>query len=592
MGSAGEEEDDRGPDEAGEQPEPAEASGGALAEGDDAVERELLGDLLARFRAEGDFPRVMAFRGAHPARRAQIDALEARGLIEQFGPQYVLTSEGLRACGTDDARRLIELHNKLIPHLHDAYREDPKGFWSPSELAAHMGENSGEVRQVLRFLSARKRAPVRWVDDDEWHSASPRYVALGDVLSLEPIPLPADAASPAAEPLDPSPDIHDGLLTSIQIAGYRAFADLSALLGRLTVILGANATGKSSLFDLLNFLRFAAVDALPPSIDPFSEGKRLFHIGGPERLGVALEVAHGSPTQRLRYELEIRGPIGSPRVRREHLSQVGERAFTYLNFASGKGTVRDPADGGRPRPSWSVPPDELALRRALDPTLRTVSAFQRYVSSWSTYTGFDVSMNAPVRRPAFSEQDPQLHPSGDNLSAVLHSLMTEHQDAWEELAVHLRSAVPSLTSLNVKPRGKGMVMAVVREEGLDEELTLADLSDGTLRLLGWLALTLSPSLPPLLCIDEPEIGVHPRALPVLAGALKMASARSQILIATHSPYFLSHFALDDVAVMRKENGRAVFVRPGNSEALRREVEEIGGDALARMFISEELEVRA
>lgn len=400
-----------------------------------------------------------------------------------------------------------------------------------------------------------------------------------------------EPAESSAEPLASPSDVPGSLLTSLRVAGYRPFADLSAQLGPLTVLLGANATGKSSLFDLLKFLRFASVDPLPPGIDPFSEGKRLFHAGGPERLDLSLEVTSGA--QRLRYEVEIQGPIGAPRVTRERLAEAGDQAFAYLSFAAGKGSVRDPADGERPRPVWTLPPNELALRRALDPTLHAAGAFQRYVSSWATYPGFDVSMNAPVRRPVLIEPDPHLHPAGNNLSAVLFSLMTEHPDAWEELTLHLRSAVPTLTSLNVKSRGgKGMVMAVVREQGLDEELTLADLSDGTLRLLGWLALALSPNMPPLVCIDEPEIGIHPRALPVLAGALKVASARSQILIATHSPYFLSHFAIEDIAVMRKEEGRAVFVRPADNEALRREVEEIGGDALARLFISEELEVRA
>jgi predicted ATPase len=80
-------------------------------------------------------------------------------------------------------------------------------------------------------------------------------------------------------------------------------------------------------------------------------------------------------------------------------------------------------------------------------------------------------------------------------------------------------------------------------------------------------------------------------LPTLAGALKLASARAQILIATHSPHFLSQFELEDIAVMRKDEGRVVFLRPDTVEGLRREVEEIGGEALARLFLSEELEVR-
>jgi predicted ATPase len=116
------------------------------------------------------------------------------------------------------------------------------------------------------------------------------------------------------------------------------------------------------------------------------------------------------------------------------------------------------------------------------------------------------------------------------------------------------------------------------------------MSDGSLRLLCWLTLSLSPNLPPLICIDEPEVGLHPRALSTLAGLFKIASARSQLLMSTQSPYFLSQFSPKDIAVMRKHAGRVSLVRGATSQVLAREFSEWGGEALARMFISEELEV--
>jgi predicted ATPase len=225
--------------------------------------------------------------------------------------------------------------------------------------------------------------------------------------------------------------------------------------------------------------------------------------------------------------------------------------------------------------------------------LVTLSKFQSFLSSWRFYSGFDVSGSAALRRPVPTEPSPVLAEDGSNLSAVLFSLMTEHVEAWQELEGHLRSAIPGFQSMGVKPRGgPGTVIGVWRERDVSDDLTLADLSDGTLRLLCWATLCLAPSIPPLICLDEPELGLHPRVLPILAGLLRIAAARSQILVATHSPYLLSQFTLDEIAVMRKENGRAVFVRPGNSKALRREIEELGGEALSQLHISDELEVRS
>ena len=135
-------------------------------------------------------------------------------------------------------------------------------------------------------------------------------------------------------------------------------------------------------------------------------------------------------------------------------------------------------------------------------------------------------------------------------------------------------------------------MAFWREEGVDADLTLADLSDGILRFLCWAVLCLHPKPPTLICIDEPELGLHPRVLPLLAGLFQKASQRTQVLIATHSSYFLSQFPLESIAVMRKEEGRAVWKKPADSAALKANLEEFGQDEIEFLHRSNELEERA
>ncbi|TKD00204.1 AAA family ATPase [Polyangium fumosum] len=379
----------------------------------------------------------------------------------------------------------------------------------------------------------------------------------------------------------------------IEISGYRPFSTFVASPGPLTVLIGANASGKSSLFDALRLLTYAAQSPLPPEIDPrLGTSAALFHAGGPPRidLGIRTQLAGRS----LRYEVSVEGPVGTPRIARELLATAPTdpeaKPHAFLDFHYGTGRVAASEDAVR-TPQWTMSPNELALRRALFPDLDVPAKFQGFVSSWRFYGDIDVSPGAATRRPAYVDEFAVPAEDGGNLSAVLSSLFLEHPDAWGELETALRSAIPGFESITVKPRGaKGMVIGVWRERGVKDELTLVDLSDGTLRLLWWLALAFSPKLPPVVCIDEPELGLHPRVLPILAGAFKLASARSQLLIATHSPHFLSQFELEDIAVMRKEDGRARFVRPATSDALRREVAEIGGEAIAKLFLSEELEV--
>ncbi|ETR67297.1 MAG: hypothetical protein OMM_11753 [Candidatus Magnetoglobus multicellularis str. Araruama] len=122
------------------------------------------------------------------------------------------------------------------------------------------------------------------------------------------------------------------------------------------------------------------------------------------------------------------------------------------------------------------------------------------------------------------------------------------------------------------------------------DLSLADLSDGTLRFIAWATLCIMPSPPTLICIDEPDQGVHPRTLPILAGLFEKASQRTQIMLATHSSYFLSQFELKNIAVMKKESGKSVYINVSNSQTLIDNLDDFGRDELEKMHQSDELEV--
>jgi predicted ATPase len=133
------------------------------------------------------------------------------------------------------------------------------------------------------------------------------------------------------------------------------------------------------------------------------------------------------------------------------------------------------------------------------------------------------------------------------------------------------------------------VIGFWREEGVDTELNLADLSDGILRLLCWMVLCLQPNPPSLICIDEPDQGVHPRTLPILASLFERASERTQILLATHCSYFLTQFDISRIAVLRKENGEAKFVKPQYSRVLTENLKDFGSEEIEVMHRSDELE---
>lgn len=381
-------------------------------------------------------------------------------------------------------------------------------------------------------------------------------------------------------------------LPSIKIRGYRPFRDILFRFKPLQVIVGANGSGKSSLFEFLKFLRDACHQEIPPEIVPGTIGQKIFHKPGPDKLWWSAEIDLKQIVPLL-YQGEIMGPVGSIKINFERAFMEpsdGGFGYTFLDFKDGKGFVMDPEDKKFKRKEWDLKkPNQLGLGAIADSTLVTLFNLREYVRGWRFYNAFNIN-NEKIRKSVPTSQDPVLHEDAGNLSAVLFNLMTEHAESFEELKSVIKSAIPGFRNLNVKARGgPGEVIAFWEEDNIDTELSLADLSDGTLRFIAWATLCIVPSPPTLICIDEPDQGVHPRTLPIMAGLFEKASARTQVILATHASYFLMQFDLDNIAVMKKVSGQSVFVNVKDSQILLDNLEDFGKEELEKMHRTDELE---
>ncbi|MCP4543061.1 MAG: AAA family ATPase [Chloroflexi bacterium] len=395
-------------------------------------------------------------------------------------------------------------------------------------------------------------------------------------------------------------------ICSLNIQGYRPFRDLTTRLSELEVIVGANGAGKSSLFEFLRFLRDAVREEIPPEIVAGSAGRQIFHRPGPEKFQWNIEIELLQPKydtsheqspdlflHTVEYQGAIRGPVGHTHVSYEQVRPpLAKRNSFFMDVRDGEGHVQDPDGGQLARQQLYLKSKRLALGVITNPSLATLYYLREFIAHWRFYSAFDVN-NARIRGPVPVEQEPLLREDAANLSAVLFYLMTEHPLVFDELKTHLRSLVPGFRNLTVKARGgPGEVIAFWQEQGVDDELSLADLSDGILRLLCWMVLCLTPNPPTLICIDEPDQGVHPRTLPVLAGLFEKASTRTQLLLATHASYFLTRFDISRVAVMKKVDGESKYLKPGDSETLQANLTDFGIDELEAMHRNDELEVLA
>jgi len=387
-------------------------------------------------------------------------------------------------------------------------------------------------------------------------------------------------------------------LPSIKIKGYRPFDEITIRFKPLQVIVGANGSGKSSLFEFLRFIRDACYQEIPPEIVGGTIGQQIFHKPGPDKFWWSTEIDLMEKVP-LYYQGELMGPVGSTKVTFERvitkkpLHEGFNKGYKFLNFQDGKGVVRDPKEKRFKRKQWDLKkPNQLGLGAITDSTLITLFNLREYIRGWRFYNSFHIN-NERIRKSVPTSQEPVLHEDAGNLSAVLFNLMTEHPEFFDELKSVIKSAIPGFKDLNVKARGgPGEVIAFWQEKSIDTDLSLADLSDGTLRFIAWATLCVMPSPPTLICIDEPDQGVHPRTLPILAGLFEKASQRTQVILATHASYFLSQFELKNIAVMKKESGKSVFIKVGDSKTLLDNLEDFGRDELEKMHRTDELEALA
>ncbi len=165
--------------------------------------------------------------------------------------------------------------------------------------------------------------------------------------------------------------------------------------------------------------------------------------------------------------------------------------------------------------------------------------------------------DAPIRQPAIARLEKRVDPDGQNLVSVLHTLYTGDRDFKREINSAMRAAFgDDFEELVFPPASDQRIQMRIRWKSLKREQSAAELSDGTLRFLFLLTVLASPSPAPVIAIDEPETGLHPSMLPLIAEYAIDAATRSQVILTTHSPNFLNAFAgtIPTTTIAKWENG--------------------------------------
>jgi predicted ATPase len=346
------------------------------------------------------------------------------------------------------------------------------------------------------------------------------------------------------------------MLRSCLIENYRSIRHLELPLGRITVLLGANGTGKTNCYRALQLAHAAARGRMA---EHFAEeggmpsalwaGDRQIKDRHAMRLTLALTAdafdyhlacgmpvphSYGQPQDRFTVFTAKPSCFGAdPEVKEERITIPQERGRP-LTLCERSGLVCKACDRGGQWITYSDPLDlsESVLSQISDPRQYSELAMVREsLSRWRFYHQFRTDRAAALRQPRLAVRSPVLSSDGDNLASALQTII--ELDGEEELLRIIKAAFPDQLLL-IEEDDHGRLTVALHKQGLHRPLTIGELSDGTLRFLCLAAALLSPRPPLFLALNEPESSLHPDLIPMLARLIAAAGERGQLLVTTHS----------------------------------------------------------
>lgn len=348
-------------------------------------------------------------------------------------------------------------------------------------------------------------------------------------------------------------------LESLRVENYRALRNLEIKpVTPLTVFLGPNGSGKSTLFDVFAFLSDCFSVGLRKAWDKRGRFKELRSRDSEGPIVIELKYREQPPLPVITYHLAVNENSSGPYVFEEWLQwrrQSYGKPFKFLDFKSGTGQVvtGEKPDEKAERISENLDSAEMIAANTLGQLAKhpRVSALRRFITGWY------VSYITAASTRGLPEAGPQerLTQTGDNLPNVIQYLKEQHPDRLTVILKTLSERVPKLEKVYAELMPDGRLLLQIKDAPFAKPIMAKFASDGTLKLLAYLTVLNDPDPPQLVGIEEPENHLHPRLLPLLAEECRKASQGTQLMVTTHSPFFVNELHPEELWVLyRNEKG--------------------------------------
>ncbi len=323
----------------------------------------------------------------------------------------------------------------------------------------------------------------------------------------------------------------------------------------MTVLLGPNGSGKSTVFDVFAFLAECFESGLRRAWDRRGRARELMTRGADGPLTIEIKYREQPKTPLITYHLSVNEVKGRPVVTHEWLRWKRKpygAPFRFLENRRGQGQAvsGEVPDDEDQRVDIALSSSDLLAVNALGQFREhpRVGALRNFITGWHvSYLSADRARGQPEAGP-----QERLTKSGENLANVVQYLEEQQPQRLRRIFAALRNRVPRVESVLAHTMLDGRLLLQIKDAPFDRPVLARFASDGTLKMLAYLVLLYDLEPPPFIGIEEPENFLHPRLLTGLAEECRAASERTQLLVTTHSPFFIDSLQPSEVRILWRD----------------------------------------
>ncbi len=333
------------------------------------------------------------------------------------------------------------------------------------------------------------------------------------------------------------------MIKQVKIENFKSIKDVSVALGGINILIGSNGVGKSNFITFFELLSKLYNQELADFVLKHGGAEKLLYNGSKVSDKIT-GLFNFDNTNAFFFALK---PSVSDELYIEHTGD-------YFNLNEDEEFVY----GRWHRTIWDRAKKESEISQRKE--WRAIYV-KNFIKSFTVYHFHDTSANSPMRRACKVDDNTMLRHDASNLPAFLYKLQKKAPQNFAMIEGVIRIIAPYFKQFTLAPRelDPNTISLTWAEKGSDVYMDATNLSDGTLRFIALSTLLLQPEPPQTIIIDEPELGLHPAAINMLAGLIRKAAANgTQIIIATQSVNLVNCFDPEDILVSDRENGSTTF----------------------------------